>query len=178
MKIKELLVAGFTFVKEAAKKVVGKVVEFVAGANIVTLGKAAVGAGIVLGTAVMVVNFFKEKYNMMKKAKEEKQPVDQILDQNYTDYRKKPALRRVRGMRKVSDTIYTDKPRKKKRTSMKNKDYKWIKKFIKKSSKKDKKRAKKKTFWDNRDFDDIKLPMISELFMQEDSTPRTYWNAV
>ena len=125
--IKDFVVGGLksavTFVKEKAIAIGG----FIAKASFKSIAKYAVGAGVAIGTVIMTLKFFKEKFTMSR-SQENKTPVDKMLDRNYNDYRNRRKLHR--GMRRVSDILYNDKHRKA------TEKYSWVNEFIKRHEKK------------------------------------------
>lgn len=119
--VKEMIVSGIKsivgFVKDKAIAFAG----FIAKASFTNIAKYAVGAGIAIGTVVMTLKFFRDKLNMIR-SKENKNPVEKILDLNFYNYRKKRKLHP--GMKKVSKVLYNDKPRRD------HKLYGWANSFV------------------------------------------------
>ena len=126
-KIKDIALGGLktavSFLKAKAIKIAG----FIAEASFSSIAKYAIGAGVAIGTVLMTLKFFKDKFTMLH-SKEGKTPVEQILDRNYSDHRNKKRLHR--GMRKVSELLFNDKPRKA------TDKYGWVNDFIKRHEKK------------------------------------------
>lgn len=104
MIIKELLLKAVGFIKEKAAAAVAAI----AGVSMMTVAKFAVAAGVTIGTAIMVIKFFKDKFEMLV-CGNDSMPIERNLDRNYYDYRKRRTLHRE--MKEVSKNLWDDTPR-------------------------------------------------------------------
>lgn len=140
--IKEALVKAFGFVKGIASKAVS----VVAGVSMMTVAKFAVAAGLTIGTAILVIKFFKDKFKMLTSNNVSKTPIEKNLDRNFADYRKRRTLHRE--MEEVSETLWDDTPRR-------GEGYGWMDEFedeIMDDAKNSKKKSKKSS---NKEFENF-----------------------
>lgn len=102
MNFMELIKTGLSFVKDKAFGLFG----LIAKANIMSVAKFAVGVGVAVGTGVMVLKFFRDKFNMIRQRSfsQKKSPADNALNKNFFDQRRSRELHPK--MRKVTKTLW------------------------------------------------------------------------